>query len=108
MTPSRDRLLIQALADVIGPTLAKLFTADEIDSVSVHWSSRRHLGLRVPETGGPFLWLTLVARGEEYRGVVLDLSTADSAELPGLAEGLASELEDWIAQSGFGWGQRRT
>ena len=51
------------------------------------------------------LWLHLVVSGEQFDLMVTQDGVEESSEE--LTERLQSELQDWIAESRFAWGEHR-
>lgn len=104
-----DATLQELHRRVVDPVVRGLLADDELTSLSLHWG----------RDGTPGdTWVRLTARGEVFEDHLtapdwgLDV-TSDPAggplalDLEAVAGRLASDLEDWIAESGFGWGQQR-
>ena len=84
----------------VGPVVSALFAADELERVTVE-----HVPPR-PGDGSPHVLLVVVARGEVLRSHLwTDGQAAEPVE--GLQERIASELQDAISESRFGWGELR-
>jgi hypothetical protein len=103
------RLLKHRLAQ---PVVTCLLTEAELEHISVHWDRDRTSG----ET-----WVRVLACGEVFQdwltsptwGAGGDAATGADGELQAIdvqlcAARLADHLQDWIAESRFGWGQQRT
>jgi hypothetical protein len=98
VTDAVDPDLAQLRRRVVDPVVASVLTADELESVVVF-----------EECTGHQVRATVVARGEasyHYLQTPRSLPAGDE-ELTGRAAQFASELEDFIAQSGFAWGEQR-
>ena len=81
---------------VVDPVVTSMLGPDELESVSVHDG----------QDGTPGdVWVCLTACGEEFVDVLRpgEWEAADAE----VAERLADHLQDWIAESRFGWGQLR-
>lgn len=88
------------LAATVGPVLEGLLTAEEIERVRL-----------VRQLGGdgadePEILLVVTVRGEEFRHYLWRQGQVDESGTD-LQERLAGELQDFIAESGFAWGQQR-
>ena len=97
-----DRTVDPQLAElrrrVVDPVVASVLTTDELESVVVF-----------EELTGHEVRATVVARGEpsyHYLQMRRSLPAADE-ELANRAAQFASELEDYVAESGFAWGEQR-
>lgn len=105
ITDADDEHLRDLRRTIAEPVVTSLLTDDELGSLSTH----RGVG---GETGE--VWVRIVAGGEAFLGFLplwSDEELDGEGALTGAqhsAEHLASNLEDWIAESGFGWGQQRT
>ncbi|MBI4942306.1 MAG: hypothetical protein HY830_16300 [Actinobacteria bacterium] len=97
---------------VVAPVLEALFRPGEVEHVDVRVGPDRtavpehlrrgHLG---PEPG-LFVWLSVVAVGETYERRICEVvEEPENAEW--LAADLHSDLQDFIAESRFGWGEQR-
>ncbi len=96
ITDQNDEQLRELRRRAVDPVVASLLTEAERGPVTVYY---------VEETGEIGLWLTAV--GEAFHHWIMDgrdLGTADPATVGGR---LADQLEDFVAQSRFGWGQQR-
>lgn len=85
--------LTAVLRDAVVPVLAQLVRAEEIDRVSLQRNESA-------------AWVELTLRGEQAH---LWVWTAGETPLgaAGLRQRMASDLQDFIAESGFGWGELR-
>jgi hypothetical protein len=125
---ARDELdLAEVLAQVVQPVIGALLRPGEVDSISLGWQTQRRPEPPefAAEPGGVFamrltteasirwvavelLLLSLVAEGESFS---FDLANPndDLAEidLAFLRDELWSNLQDFIAESRFGWGELR-
>jgi hypothetical protein len=83
---------------MVDPVVASLLTADELESVVVF-----------EERTGHEVRATVVARGETSNHYLQRQRSlpAFEEELAGGAAQFASELEDFVAESSFGWGEQR-
>jgi hypothetical protein len=101
VTDAVDPVLRELRRRAVDPVVASLLSPDEVDEVSVHWGAGGEPG---------DVWVRLVARGELFQ----DLLSSSAWEGTGragpavLAERLADHLEDWLCETRFAWGQRRT
>lgn len=98
---------------VVLPVVNSLLAADELVSVEVRrgpdedyirtWSAT----LATDELES--IWVLVVARdGERWGSTVWSSQTAWTARTLGeVAATLADHLEDWVCETGFGWGQQR-
>jgi len=101
VTDASDATLRELRRRAVDPVVDSLLRAGELEELTVHWGEP---GL------SDDVWVRLVAGGEAF--VQLLSSTAWEGEqragAEALAARLADQLEDWICESGFGWGQQRT
>ena len=92
---------------VVEPVVRSLLTEGELEQITVSWAANGDPG---------DVWVHVVAAGEVFgcwmfsrswpgHGPDGDHTTTTPQEC---AERLADQLEDWIAESRFGWGQQRT
>ena len=110
VSDATDARLRELRRRVVDPVVRGLLADDELTSLSVHWGRDGTQG---------DAWVRLTARGEVFEDYLtapdwgLADATSDQAggplalDLEAVARRLASDLEDWIAESGFGWGQQR-
>lgn len=90
---NRGPHVTEMIVDVVMPVLSGMTHGDEVDSVSVGWADGQ-------------LWLEAVLRGETFREPLWVPS--DPPWSVGTArERLISDLQDFIAESKFGWGELR-
>ncbi|MEJ7648815.1 MAG: hypothetical protein WKF57_07260 [Nakamurella sp.] len=83
---------------MVDPVVESVLTVDELESVVVF-----------EERIGHEVRATVVARGEtsyHYLQTRRSLPAADE-ELARIAAQFASELEDFVSESGFAWGEQR-
>ena len=98
VTDAVDAELAELRRRVVDPVVASVLTADELEFVVVF-----------EERIGHDVRATVVARGEtshHYLQMQRSLPAADE-ELVERAAQFASELEDFVAESGFAWGEQR-
>ena len=112
VTDATDESLKTLRRVVVEPVVQSLLTAQELEELTLHSSSGDHPGeawVRLRACGEVFEemiyspdWFVSEPDGGPDRG-----GPPDGAALVQTAAKLASDLEDWIAESGFGWGQQR-
>lgn len=85
--------VVEAMAEVVVPVLRDLLRDGEVDSVSVGWVDGE-------------LWLEATLRGETFRDP-LSARSDPPWSVPAARERLTSDLQDFIAESAFGWGEQR-
>ncbi len=102
--PHQDRLDLDDLDDfrrrVLVPVARGILTDEEFEDA---WVSLE------PDTVNPgpsIVWARLRAAGEAWAHAVWIPGQEDDT-YAGLAERIADSLQDWIAESSFGWGQHR-
>lgn len=100
VTDATDPLLTDLRRRVVDPVVGSLFTPGELDEVTVGWGA-------LPAGGE--VWVRVVARGEPSEHLVLsgEADTTDPAVLRDAAANLASNLEDFVCETRFGWAQQR-
>ncbi|RZS79978.1 hypothetical protein EV189_3457 [Motilibacter rhizosphaerae] len=84
---------------VVDPVVASLLTPEEVEAVAVRDGVHGH-----PDD----VWVCVTACGEQYVAMLLSgewAQTGPSDEE--VAAGFADQLQDWVAESRFGWGQLR-
>lgn len=87
----RDLALVRT--EIVDPVLSRLFVEGELERV------------RVARTGNGWAKVTIVACGESTRATIAD---DDQGEPVGDARAqFMSDVQDFIAESEFGWGQLR-
>lgn len=98
VTDAVDPVLAELRRRVVDPVVASVLTADELESLVV-FEERDYHEVRA----------TVVARGEpSYHYLHMRRSLpAAGEELGGRAAQFASELEDFIVESSFAWGEQR-
>lgn len=92
---SNQRGPLWAIQEILAPVLGALLSHDEVDSIHITRSDSGQLTLHLSACGEPssfYLWAP-------------DWSRESDAEV---RRRLASELQDFIAESTFAWGERRT
>ena len=112
----RDWTAETLMAEVVQPSLAAMFTADELAELDVELSQNPELFLQgVPESLRlPFLetrgfectWYLRIALGKDVFRHYLLWST-DDLTADALGRRLRDNLQDFIAESSFAWGQLR-
>jgi hypothetical protein len=122
------------LADVMGrvvlPVVRALLRPGELDSISLEWTTVRIPGWELPhgdEGGAVFearrltaeeaarlpwdvvvrLVVRIQAKGETMIYEIVDADETDDIDLDWHEDELFSRLQDFIAESRFGWGQLR-
>jgi len=76
-----------------------LFVGDEVEAVTLR---------RGAEPSPDDVWVQLIARGEPFEHLLCGPVEADEPIDPAdIAQNLASNLEDFIAESRFAWGEQR-
>jgi len=101
VTDASDATLRELRRRAVDPVVAGLLQPGELDELTVHWG----------EAGLPGdVWVRLVARGEAFTQLLSssDWEGEQRAGAEELAARLADQLEDWICETTFGWGQQRT
>ncbi|WP_369069603.1 hypothetical protein [Kineococcus terrestris] len=100
-----DERLARSLRDVVAPVVRAVLRADEVEGVGLRWGA----GGR-----GGDVWVRVDAPGDRFTDRLLspwwepDPSDVDPpASTAEVAEHLADRLQDWVAESAFGWGQLR-
>lgn len=105
VTDADDKRLAELRRRVVEPVVRAMMTTEEVESLSVHWGVDGRAG---------DLWVQLDAPGARYidwlpspwwqsEPFELDPPTSKAQ----IAEHLADRLQNWIAESSFGWGQLR-
>lgn len=97
-TDAVDAELLELRRRIVDPVVASVLTADELESVVLFEEPIYHE-----------VRATVVARGEashHYLQLQRSLPAAEE-ELSRRAAQFASELEDFVAESGFAWGEQR-
>ena len=91
------------LTEVIAPVLKALLTAEELEHADLVLAPDS--GDRNDERGW---WrLALKVEGEAFLANVFQTPSMDDWSTTQMSEKLASDLQDFIAESRFGWGQQR-
>ena len=103
VTDADDERLARLRRRVVEPVVRSLMTVDEVEALSVHWGVDGDPGdvwVRLDAPGGRYQdWLT----SPSWQPGPLETPAAEA----GMAAHLADHLQDWIAESAFGWGQWR-
>ena len=99
VTDAEDEHLRALRRTVVEPVVASLLTDDELEHLAVH---------RGVDGEPDDVWVVLTAAGEVFNGWLSQPGAEDDWTPQRCAEHLADGLEDWIAESRFGWGQQRT
>lgn len=86
--------ILDVMRAVVEPAVRAVFASDEVDALT----------LRVADEGG--FRMEVVAAGEGYVDWVVQ-PDIDGMSLDDWCERLRSNLVDFVAESGFGWGQNR-
>lgn len=107
VTDAQDEHLRTLKRTVALPVVTSLLSDAELERVTIHWGI----------DGDPGdVWISVAAAGEEFEDLLTSPSwhggDPDGEQHSPLtaqecAQRLADHLEDWIAESRFGWGQRR-
>ncbi|MEP6979811.1 MAG: hypothetical protein ABJA16_03500 [Nakamurella sp.] len=96
VTDTDDPELAELRRRVVEPVVASVITAEELDAVLVYEDPHTHeIRVRVQ------------ARGEELHHWVQMERSLPVDDVALAAERFAGELEDFTAESRFGWGQQR-
>ena len=107
VTDAEDEHLRALRRTVVEPVVTSLLTDDELEHLAVH---------RGVDGEPDDVWVVLTAAGEVFEDLLFSpswrLGQPDGGHAlltpQQCAERLADNLEDWIAESRFGWGQQRT
>ncbi|WP_432505706.1 hypothetical protein [Kineococcus arenarius] len=105
VTDARDERLARFRRRAVEPVVYSMMSAQEVQSLSVHWGVDGRAG---------DVWIRIDAPGDRYEDWLpspwwpaepfeMDPPTSEAE----IAEHLADRLQDWIAESTFGWGQLR-
>lgn len=105
VTDAEDDRLAGLRRRVVEPVVAGMLRPHEVISLSVHWG--------VDGRDGD-VWVCLDAPGDRYQDWLpspwwaadpqeIDLPASETE----IADHLADRLQDWIAESAFGWGELR-
>lgn len=92
------RSLLWILTDIVSPALQQVLPDDAITRVQLAHCP-------TPYTGPDAVRLEVNVAGEDFGYVVFDPETFISTE--DARDRLTSELADFVAESQFGWGQKR-
>jgi hypothetical protein len=85
---------------VVEPVVTGLLEPGELEDLAVCWG----------EAGDPGdVWVRLVAVGERYAAILTSPAwgVPQLDETEALAERLADQLQDWVCETRFGWGEQR-
>lgn len=92
---------------VVDPVLLAGLRPGELDDVELTFGPPRSWsGSPVDADDVPDVWLTVVARGETFWTTPVR-ATFERWPAYDVAVVLADQLEDWLPETGFAWGQRR-
>lgn len=92
---------------VVDPVLLAGLRPGELDDVELTFGPPRSWsGFPVDADDVPDVWLTVVARGETFSTRPVR-ATFERWPAYDVAASLTDQLEDWLAETGFAWGQRR-
>jgi hypothetical protein len=89
--------LADALSEVVVPAVRAVFGEGEVTALTVTFD---------PHLLGGSLTLSLTAVGEEFTDLVVQRDVTGYG-VDDWRERLRSDLADFVAESGFGWGQDR-
>jgi hypothetical protein len=89
------------LERVVVPVVRTLFPDESIDGIALAWEGDP------PSRGRSDLLLTLTVEAETFRWIALTQETLPEPDVAARSR-LASDLQDFIAESGFARGQLRT
>jgi hypothetical protein len=129
----RDELdVAEVLRLVVQPVVGALLRPGELDSISVEWATVRVLDRRPPRSDGGgnsasvevrgltadevagLRWTEVVrlvvrlqAKGEVLTYEIADADDTEAADLEWHADEFYGRLQDFIAESKFGWGELR-
>jgi hypothetical protein len=100
-----DAALAEIRRRIIEPVYRGILRDGELERLSVHWAENFDEGWLyvVGGAGGePFQHMTWVDRTPGATSVFSAREAEDAAAR------LAGQLEDWVCETGFGWGEQRT
>lgn len=98
---------LKIIDTVVTPALLLALPSDHVTEVRVYEGTlTRTIGSRAPRAV-PCVRLSLKVAAEEFEDVVYDVESAEDLELTDLTDRLVSNLNDFVAESRFGWGQDR-
>ena len=110
-----EQLLTWIRDEVVAPIVTSLLTPDELDSIEVSLSDpledRRPRWWQHDRFDEPQVWVAIRAgHGTEgfTRNLLGESQLGDLDLVHERAAQLASDLEDWVCETSFGWGQQRT
>lgn len=86
-----------ACTQIVGPSIRGVFEDGEVSSITVKFD---------PDLEQGSITLSLTAMGEEFHDIVVQ-GSVDGYDVADWRERLRSDLADFVAESGFGWGQNR-
>lgn len=80
--------------------------ADELEEIRLEWGTPAAHRFDHPEAGWVALRLTVLAKNDE--GTRFEFWCPDSGlDWEGALDQLANDLEDWVCETSFAWGQER-
>jgi hypothetical protein len=97
---------VEVLRRVVTPVLDALLQPGELDSVTVQLDAPAGYQPSF-RNDAPEIWLTLIARGEEFSYRVAK-ATFERWDAGDVCSELACALEDWLPGTSFAWAQLRT
>jgi len=101
VTDATDATLRELRRRAVDPVVAGVLRPGELEELSVHRG----------ENGSPGdVWVRLAAGGEAFTQLLssVDREGEPRAGVQELAARLADQLEDWVCQTTFAWGERRS
>jgi hypothetical protein len=98
LTDASDPVLASLRDDIANPVVSSLLRDEELEQLLLAWG-------KAPREQD--VWLGLVACGEEFRCLLRSTFLEQTLDAAPIMTRLADELQDWICQSSFGWGQLR-
>jgi hypothetical protein len=104
--PGREHFdILNVLADAVAPALAAVFRAGEIQSVQLVWDEPVVLpdGTQSRPTE---MKVHLVCNGEGHTSYIWVVGDQEY-DADALKRHLIDEFSDYVAESGWGWGQQR-
>jgi hypothetical protein len=98
-TDAMDPELAALRRQIVDPVVSALLSADEVDELALRWGADP-----LPDD----VWVHLVARGEPFEHLLHSpVHGAGPIDAVAAAQNLAWQLEDFIAESRFAWGEQR-
>jgi len=104
ISESHEMDLVTAIEQIIVPVLQAMTKPGEVESLALTWAPPT---ATVTAPGPPsVLLLEVVLRGEQFQSFVWASSDPPSSPA-GIRARLASDLQDFVAESRFAWGELR-